>query len=179
MADSQLTKWLPKFRRDVVGIRFALNVCIATIIVWYALDNIADTNPIWAIASMIAASDPQVTEAMRMFRSRIINVLVGCVVGLVFVVIGGPSEWKLPIALAVTVLISSYVIHIPTMWRQAPITAAIVIAAGLSSHSKLSAMEHGLHKVAEVLFGCLVGLLVSWLMSKIWPIAKPADVGGP
>ena len=179
MADSQLAKWLPKFRHDIVGIRFALNVCIATAIVWYALANLADTNPIWAIASMIAASDPQVTEAVRMFRSRIINVLVGCVVGLIFVVIGGPSEWKLPIALAVTVLISSYVIHIPTMWRQAPITAAIVIAAGLSSHSKLSAIEHGLHKVGEVLFGCLVGLLVSWLMSKVWPIAKPVDVGGP
>ena len=179
MADSQLARWLPKFRHDIVGIRFALNVCIATAIVWYALANLADTNPIWAIASMIAASDPQVTEAVRMFRSRIINVLVGCVVGLIFVVIGGPSEWKLPIALAVTVLISSYVIHIPTMWRQAPITAAIVIAAGLSSHSELSAIEHGLHKVAEVLFGCLVGLLVSWLMSKVWPITKPADVGGP
>ena len=122
---------LPKFRRDIVGIRFALNVFIATTIVWYVLENIADTNPIWAIASMIAASDPQVTEAVRMFRSRIINVLVGCAVGLIFVVIGGPTEWKLPVALAVTVLISSYVIHIPTMWRQAPITAAIVIAAGL------------------------------------------------
>jgi len=179
MADSQLAKWLPKFRHDIVGIRFALNVCIATAIVWYALANLADTNPILAIASMIAASDPQVTEAVRMFRSRIINVLVGCVVGLIFVVIGGPSEWKLPIALAVTVLISSYVIHIPTMWRQAPITAAIVIAAGLSSHSELSAIEHGLHKVAEVLFGCFVGLLVSWSMAKIWPIAKPAALGSP
>jgi len=180
MPDAGFSKWLPpKFRRDIIGIRFALNVFIATTIVWYVLENIADTNPIWAIASMIAASDPQVTEAVRMFRSRIINVLVGCVVGLFFVILGGPTEWKLPLALAVTVLISSYVIHIPTMWRQAPITAAIVIAAGLSSHSKLSAIEHGLHKVGEVLFGCLVGLLVSWLMSKIWPIAKPADVGGP
>src|SRR6266481_3595025 len=116
MADSPLAKWLPKFRHDIVGIRFALNVGIATIIVWYALANIADTNPIWAIASMIAASDPQVTEAIRMFRSRIINVLVGCAVGLFFVILGGPTEWKLPLALAVTVLISSYVIHIPTMW---------------------------------------------------------------
>ena len=120
MAYDQLKKWLPKVGHDIVGIRFALNVFIATSIVWYALENIADTNPIWAIASMIAASDPQVTEAVRMFRSRIINVLVGCVVGLIFVVIGGPSEWKLPLALAVTVLISSSVIHIPTMWRQAP-----------------------------------------------------------
>ncbi len=98
MPEVQVSKWLPKFRRDIVGIRFALNVFIATGIVWYALENIADTNPIWAIASMIAASDPQVTEAIRMFRSRIINVLLGCVVGLIFVVIGGPSEWKLPVA---------------------------------------------------------------------------------
>jgi len=159
MPDIHLSKWLlPKFRRDIIGIRFALNVFIATTIVWYVLENIADTNPIWAIASMIAASDPQVTEAVRMFRSRIINVLVGCAVGLFFV-------------------ISSYVIHIPTMWRQAPITAAIVIAAGLTAHSEMSAVEHGLHKVAEVLFGCFVGVLVSWSMARIWPLAKRTEAG--
>jgi uncharacterized membrane protein YccC len=178
MPDIHLSKWLlPKFRRDNIGIRFALNVFIATTIVWYVLENIADTNPIWAIASMIAASDPQVTEAVRMFRSRIINVLVGCAVGLFFVILGGPTEWKLPLALAVTVLISSYVIHIPTMRRQAPITAAIVIAAGLTAHSEMSAVEHGLHKVAEVLFGCFVGVLVSWSMARIWPLAKRTEAG--
>ena len=165
--------------RDILGIRFALNVFIATCIVWYTLANVADTNPIWAIASMVAASDPQVNEAARMFRSRLINVLVGCAVGLAFLMLGGPAEWTLPLALAVTVLLSSYVIHIQTMWRQAPITAAIVIAAGLTSHSRLSGVEHGLHKVAEVLFGCLVGLVVSWLMSKAWPIRQPADFKGP
>ena len=126
---------------------------------------------------MIAASDPQVTEAVRMFRSRIINVSVGCVVGLGFVMLGGAEAWKLPLALAVTVLVSSYVIHIPTMWRQAPITAAIVIAAGLTAHSEMSAVEHGLHKVAEVLFGCLVGVLVSWSMAKVWPLAKRTEAG--
>src|SRR5260370_36319209 len=142
MPDIPLSKWLlPKFRRDIIGIRFALNVFIATTIVWYVLENIADTNPIWAIASMIAASDPQVTEAVRMFRSRIINVLVGCMVGLFFVILGGPTEWKLPLALAVTVLISSYVIHIPTMWRQSPITAAIAHGAGLAAPSQTNAVE--------------------------------------
>jgi uncharacterized membrane protein YccC len=179
MLSDRLKAWIPKIQHDMIGIRFALNVAIASAIVWYVLAHIADTNPIWAIASMVAASDPQVTEALRMFRSRIINVLVGCAVGLAFVVLGGPGEWELPLALAVTVLLSSYVIHIPTMWRQAPITAAIVIAAGLTAHSKLSAIEHGLHKVAEVLFGCLVGVLVSWLMSRLWPIHKPANVTGP
>jgi uncharacterized membrane protein YccC len=165
-------RW-PRFAPgDLLGVRFAFNVFVASAILWYLLRDIADTNPIWAIASMVAASDPQVKEAARMFRSRIINVLVGCAVGLLFLIVGGSSEWKLPLALAVTVLLSSYVVHIQTMWRQAPITAAIVIAAGLTHHSKLSGVEHGLHKVAEVLLGCLIGLIVSFLMSKLWPLAE-------
>ena len=164
--------WPSIIQRDVLGIRFAINVFIGSTITWYVLTRFADTNPIWAIASMIAASDPQVVEAARMFKCRITNVLVGCAVGLLVLVVGGSSEWKLPLALAVCVLVSSYVIHIQTMWRQAPITAAIVIAAGLTHHSKLTGVEQGLHKVAEVIFGCLVGLVVTWTMSKVWPIAE-------
>jgi len=166
-------KWPDFAQSDLLGVRFALNVFIASAILWFVLRRITDTNPIWAIASMIAASEPQLKEAVRMFRSRVVNVLVGCAVGLLFLV-GGPSDWKLPFALAVTVLVSSYVVRIPTMWRQAPITAAIVIAGGLTHHSKLSGLEHGLHKVAEVLLGCLMGLAISYLMSKVWPLPEPA-----
>jgi uncharacterized membrane protein YccC len=160
---------------DLIGIRFAVNVFIATTIVWFTLKLVGDSNPIWAIASMVAAADPQPAEALRVFRSRLINVLVGCVVGFCFLLVGGGRDWTLPFALAVTVLVSSYVVHIKTMWRQAPITAAIVIAAGISRSSTLGGVQHGLHKVVEVLFGCLVGLLVSWLMSKVWLVRPPAE----
>jgi uncharacterized membrane protein YccC len=163
-------RWTPFATRDLLGVRFAVNVFIASAILWYLLRDITDSNPIWSIASMVAASEPQVKEAARMFRARIINVVVGCAVGLAFLLVGGSSEWKLPLALAVTVLVSSYVIHIQTMWRQAPITAAIVIAAGLTHHSKLSGVEHGLHKVFEVLLGCVMGIVVSWVMSRVWPM---------
>src|SRR5262245_63955658 len=155
---------------DLLGVRFALNVAIGTTLLWILVRLIADTNPIWAIASMIAASEPRVENALRMFRARIINALVGCAVGVTFLLIGPEEEWKLPVALAVCVLLSSYVIRIQTMWRQAPITAAIVIAAGLTHHSNMSAAEHGLNKVAEVLLGCVIGLLVTWVMSTIWPV---------
>jgi uncharacterized membrane protein YccC len=165
-------KWPGFARRDLLGVRFAVNVFIASAVLWYLLRHVADTNPIWSIASMVASSEPQIKEAARMFRSRIINVMVGCVVGLLFLLVGGASEWKLPLSLAVTVLVSSYVIHIQTMWRQAPITAAIVIAAGLTHHSKLSGVEDGLHKVGEVLLGCVIGLFVSWIMSRLWPLPE-------
>ncbi len=168
-------KWPRLVQHDLLGVRFAINVFIASAILWFMLRRREDTNPIWAIASMIAASEPVVKEAARMFRSRIINVAVGCIVGLLFLVVGGSREWKLPLALGVTVLISSYLIKVKTMWRQAPITAAIVIASGLTHNSKLTGIEHGLHKVGEVLLGCFMGLAVSWLMSKVWPLPHPPD----
>ncbi|HYB53051.1 MAG TPA: FUSC family protein [Thermoanaerobaculia bacterium] len=167
--------WPVLVRRDLLGVRFALNVFVASAILWYVLRYVADTNPIWAIASMIAASEPVVKEAARMFKARTVNVLVGCAVGLVFMAVGGSGEWKLPLAMAVTVLISSYLIPIKTMWRQAPITAAIVIASGLTHHSRLTGIEQGLHKVGEVLLGCLMGLVVSWLMSRVWPLRASAE----
>jgi len=165
-------RWPGLAQHDLLGVRFAINVFIGSAILWYLLRYTTDSNPIWSIASMIAASEPQVKEATRMFRSRIINVMVGCAVGLLFLVVGGANEWKLPLALAVTVLVSSYVIHIQTMWRQAPITAALVIATGLMDKSELSGVEHGLHKVGEVLLGCVMGLCVSWFMSRIWPLRE-------
>jgi uncharacterized membrane protein YccC len=160
---------------DLLGVRFAVNVFIGTTALWLLLGLAGDTDPIWAIASMIAASDPQLKQAVRTFRGRILNAILGCAVGLLLLVAGGARAWKLPLALSVSVLLSMYVVRIQVMWRQAPITAAIVIAAGLTHHSKLSGIEHGLHKVAEVILGCVMGLLVSWGMSKVWPVPDAGD----
>jgi uncharacterized membrane protein YccC len=156
----------------LLGVRFAVNVFIASIVVWGGIRYFSHASPIWAIASMVASSEPVVEKGLRMFRSRLINTLVGCGVGLSFLAVGEPTPWKLPVALAVTVLLSSYFVRIPVMWRQAPITAAIVIAGSLSEHSKIVGMEAGLRRVIEVIFGCVVALGVSWLMSKIWPVRE-------
>jgi uncharacterized membrane protein YccC len=160
---------------DLLGVRFALNVSIGTAACWFTIRAISDANPIWAIASMIASSDPVWTVAKRTFRGRILNASIGALVGLAFVAIGGPKEWTLPVALGVTVLLSTYVVRIPVMWRQAPITAAIVIASGVTHHSKIMGIEQGLYKVAEVIFGCLTGVTVSWLMSRVWPVVPPHE----
>jgi len=81
--------------------------------------------------------------------------------------VGGPQAWVLPLALAVTVLVSMYVVRIKTMWRQAPITAAIVIASAVTANSAAIGALQGLHKVAEVVFGCLVGILVSLALARV------------
>jgi len=83
----------------------------------------------------------------------------------------------IPLSLAVAVLISTYLVRVKTMWRQAPITAAIV-TAGAVGHSAAKPFAVGLHKVEEVIFGCVVGVMVSWLMSKVQIVKKPAAGGG-
>jgi hypothetical protein len=149
------------------GWLFAVNVALGTAIVWHTLRAISDTNPIWAIASMIASSDPRPDEARRMFRSRVTNVAIGGAAGFIFLIIGGPQAWVLPLALAATVLVSMYVVRIKTMWRQAPITAAIVIASAVTANSAATGVLQGLHKVAEVVSGCLVGITISLALSRV------------
>jgi uncharacterized membrane protein YccC len=160
------------FKGDLVGVHLAVNVFIATAILWLLLQKMAGLNPIWGIGSMIASVDPDVSLAYQNFRARLTNSLLGCAVGLLVLVVGEPSGWKLPFALAATALLSAYVVRVKTMWRQAPITAALVIASSLEQHSKVSGMEIGLRRVGEVILGCVIGLLVTWFTSKIWPPSK-------
>jgi uncharacterized membrane protein YccC len=150
-------------------------VFVGSVIVWAVLSRFKVVSPIWAIAAMIASTDPQVDVARRMIRSRLINVCAGAGVGLVFLLVGGSTPWKLPFALAATVLISSYLLRITTMWRQAPITAALIIATGLAQDSTAAGFQAALLKVAQVLFGCLVGIAVSWLISRVWPLPETSE----
>ena len=174
-------KALERFiKGDMHGMHYAVSIFIATGILWVLVHELAEVNPVWAISSMVATSDPLMKQALLTFRARIINTLVGCAVGLLFIAIGGTRVITLPLAMAVTVLLSSYVVRIPTMWRQAPISAAFVISAGLEHHSRLGGLSAGGRRVAEVLFGCVVGLAVAWFVSVVWPLPEPepAPVSG-
>jgi len=73
---------------------------------------------------------------------------------------------------AVTVFLSTDFVRVQVMWRQAPITAAIAIAATWTHHSELRAMEIGLRRIGEVILGSHVGVGVSWFMSKLWPVPE-------
>lgn len=158
---------------DALGLHLAANIFVGTTLLWLILRRGANTTPIWAIASMVAVIDPQVNLAYQNFRGRILNTLLGCAVGLTFLLVGGSNEWKLPLSMSATVLLSSYVFKVPLNWRIAPTTAALIIASGLVQHSKMSGAEVGVRRVAEVLLGCVVGISVTWVIGKIW---KPPQV---
>jgi uncharacterized membrane protein YccC len=168
-------KALERFiKGDMHGIHYAVSIFFATGVLYALVHKLAKANPVWAISSMVATSDPLMKQAVLFLRSRIINTLVGCGVGLSFIAFGGTRLLMLPLAMAVTVLLSSYVVRIQTMWRQAPISAAFVISAGLEYHSRKHGLIAGVGRMSEVLFGCLVGLVVAWLVSIVWPLPDPS-----
>lgn len=152
---------------DTLGLHLAGNI-VGTSLLCFILRRGANTTPIWAIASMVAVIDPQVNLAYQNFRGRILNTLLGCAVGLTFLLVGGSNEWKLPLAMSATVLLSSYVFKVPLNWRIAPTTAALIIASGLVQRSKMSGAEVGVRRVAEVILCCVIGISVTWVIGKIW-----------
>src|ERR1022692_4531136 len=93
---------------DTHGIHYAVSIFIATAVLWVVVHQMAEANPIWAISSMVATSDPVMKQAVLTFRSRIINTLVGCAIGLLFIAVGGTKVITLPLAISAAVLVSSY-----------------------------------------------------------------------
>ena len=164
----QLMKKLGLRFNHILAVRFAINVGISTWIIWTILNLMGSTNFVWAVVSAITCSDPQPKEAGKMFKGRLINAIIGCAIGLFFILIGGSKEWILPLAMATTVLISSLLIRIKEMWLQAPITAALVIASAISDPTNMTGINNGLRRVEDVIIGCCVGITISWLMSKLW-----------
>jgi hypothetical protein len=64
---------------------------------------------------------------------------------------------------------AAHVVRVPTRWRQAPITAALITAAGLSHRPAASGIVFDVQKVPEGLFGCVVGVLVSRAPARLRP----------
>src|SRR5271167_3992958 len=92
--DQQEWRWsrgmkaLERFiKGDMHGIHYAVSIFIATALLCVVVKHLAGANPIWAISSMVATSDPLMKQAVLTFRSRIINALVGCAIGLLFIAI--------------------------------------------------------------------------------------------
>jgi len=168
-------KFLDRITRgDMHGMHYSVSVLIATAVLWIIVPRMSNNNPVWAISSMVATSDPMFRLAALVFRWRIINALVGCLIGLAAIAIGGDHLIVLPLAMGVTVFVSWYVLRVQTMWRQAPISCAFVIAAGLEHHLRINGLHAGMMRMVEVLLGCVVGIVVAWVVSRVWPLPDPA-----
>jgi uncharacterized membrane protein YccC len=159
---------------NAVGLHYAVRIFIGTTILWVLLQRVNDTNPLWAVISLIVVTEPRTGMAWLAFRARILNTALGCIVGLLFLRFAGQHPWVLTPALTLTVLICTYGARTPLGWRVAPITTAMIISAGLTEPTAIAGLDVALHRTLEVILGSAMGLLTTWLISFVWEPAPEA-----
>jgi uncharacterized membrane protein YccC len=148
--------------RRLTGLRYAVRVLISGVIVWFLLGVVAHVDPLWGLISSVVVTDLKVQSAMTNFVSRMLNTLIGCVTGLVFLRLFGASAWVVLLAMALSVILSTDVVRVPISWRIAPITAAIVMTPAYLSHSPHAALTASLQRTGEVVVGSAVAVAVSF-----------------
>jgi uncharacterized membrane protein YccC len=150
------------------GIHYAVRIFMGTTMLWVILRKVAGSHAIWAVISLIIVTEPDVKTALATFKSRISNTLLGCAAGLFCLLVAGPHDWMLPVALTVTAAISTWLTKMEVSWRIAPIAAAIIMASGLAAHSKASGLEAAFQRTGEVFLGGATALVVAWALSRFW-----------
>ena len=149
------------------GLQYAVRILIGCVIVWFILNRINEHNPLWAVISIIIVTEPELSAALMAFNSRIANTFIGCVVGLGFLYLLGPSFGSILLGIMASVLVCTQLIRLPGSWRVAPVTVAIVMTTSVLGGSRSAGSAAAIERAEEVLLGSAVALLITFVSSSI------------
>jgi uncharacterized membrane protein YccC len=147
--------------RRGLSVRYAVRVMTSGAIVWFVLARLAHTDPLWGLISSVVVTDLKFEGAVNSFVSRMLNTLIGCATGLVFLRAFGASPAVVLLAMALAIVISADFVHVPISWRIAPITTAIVMTPAYLSHSPQAALRAALERTGDVVIGSVAAVGVS------------------
>lgn len=151
---------------------YVFRVLLGITIVWWSLYYLHDDRKMWALVSVIMISEPGFDIVRSGTISRLINTVVGCAIGLLFIYIAGPSFLSLIAAIGVSVFISTSFKKYPTSWKLAPVTVVIVMVPSLLDNISLKEdTVIALTRTAEVLYGSLVAFVLAaafYAVEKRW-----------
>jgi uncharacterized membrane protein YgaE (UPF0421/DUF939 family) len=119
--------------------------------------------------SVVVVSEPEFESSLTVFKSRVLNTLIGCAAGLLCLYLLGPAIWSVVFGVAISVIICANFVRIPGSWKIAPITVLIVMTPGVLAHSTSGDIRVGLRRTGQVLFGGIVAVIVAYLSAKIAP----------
>jgi uncharacterized membrane protein YccC len=157
---------------------YAVRILLGLLIVWYTLDFFHDAKKVWALISVIVVMDPDFNTVRTTMISRILNTIMGCVLGLAFIYFAGVHTWSILAAVVASVVISTSFRNYPSSWKLAPTTVLIVMMPALAENSGIKdALTIATNRTAEVLFGSMVAFLIGWIFSLLF--RKKATVVAP
>jgi len=142
-------------------LQYAFRIFLGCVIVWFILDRLAHHNPLWALISVITVTEPELSAALQAFYSRVINTLIGCIVGAVLIYLVGPGPVWVLLGITASVFICTQLIRVPGSWRVAPVTVAIVMTPAVLGGGRPASLSTAIERTEEVLLGCAVALLIT------------------
>jgi len=101
-----------------------------------------------------------------------VNTLIGCVVGLSFLYLLGPSFWFILLGIIVSVIICTSFIRVPGSWRVAPVTVAILMTPSFLGGGRAAGLAAAIDRTEEVLLGSAVALLATYVAFLIQRLTR-------
>ena len=154
------------------GLQYAVRILVGCIIVWFILQLLNHHNPLWALITVINVTEPELSAAFLAFKSRIVNTLIGCTVGLSFLYLLGPSYWSILLGIVVSVIICTSFIRVPGSWRVAPVTVAILMTPSVLGGGRAAGLAAAIDRTEEVLLGSAVALLITYVAFLIQRLTR-------
>lgn len=154
---------MPKlsFELTKISVSYVVIILLGTTISWVALTYMGIANPIWAVISVVLVSDPDSTATKQLVKTRVINTLVGCVLGLFSLLLFGYNPVVIIITVAITTLFVTTVKHYPANWRLAPATVIILSDAAHAAVGHSEQFYFALLRAGEIAFGCCIAVILS------------------
>ncbi len=168
------------FSINYKGLSYAMRILLGCMIVWWTLSYFNDVRKVWALISVIVVTEPDYEAIRNASISRVINTVVGCLIGLFFVSVFGVAVWSLLAAITVAVVLGTSFNKYPSSWKLAPVTVIIVMMPAVTENAALKdAMMVALTRTGEVLFGCFVAFMLSLIFHFFRKIKTPKKQASP
>lgn len=155
------------FTPTKVAFVYALRIVLGCMIVWWTLDFFHDTKKLFALISVIVVTDPDFANLRTSMISRIVNTIIGCGIGLLFVYFTGIHIWTVMLAISIAVIISTSFRNYPSSWKLAPVTVLIVMMPLLPLTGIKDTVNVALIRSGEVLYGSLVAFVLGWIFTMV------------
>ncbi len=166
------------FRKHIAGVHYTVRIFIGTTILWLLLHDEQTSDSLWAIISLIVVTEPRTKPAWAAFRARLFNTMIGCAIGLAFLLPAWPMEWVLTPAIAVSALVATYINRVQQGWRIAPVTTALILSASMTQHIFSAAFSLALHRTLEVFIGSMTAVVITAVMAYVW-VPKTDEISPP
>ena len=151
---------MPFFSFNTRALLYISRIVIGCAIVWWSLYFLPDNKKLFALISVIVVTEPDITLLRDAIKSRILNTIVGCLLGLIFIHISA-TVFSMLSAISVSVIISTSFKKYPASWKLAPVTVVLVMISALSDNLTWREVSSiALSRTGEILYGSLIAFLL-------------------